>query len=58
MLMVRGLSVNREENLSYKDYHTYKDIDDMGLAVFTPNYLTNPDEFIDPEKNKTIYDEY
>ena len=30
----------------------------MGLVVYTPNYLSDPLEFINPDKNKTIYDEY
>lgn len=36
----------------------WKDIDDMGLVVYTPRYLSDPLEFINPEKNKTIYDSY
>lgn len=39
MTIIRGLSVNREENLSEDNYHVYVDIDDMGLAVYTPKYL-------------------
>lgn len=30
----------------------------MGLIVYTPRYLSDPSEFIDPEKNKTMYDDY
>ena len=30
----------------------------MALVIYTPKYLTNPLEFIDPDKNKTIYDDY
>ncbi|KAL4504165.1 hypothetical protein ABPG72_021003 [Tetrahymena utriculariae] len=58
MVMVRGLSIDRSKNLSQNDYHMWKDIEDMGLVVYTPRYLSNPDEFINPEKNKTIYDDY
>lgn len=58
MVMVRGLSVDRKDNLNQDDYHMWKDIDDMGLVVYTPKYLTDPLEFIDPDRNKTIYDDY
>ena len=58
MVMIRGLDVDRSKNLSQNDYHMWKDIDDMGLVVYTPNYLSDPLEFINPDKNKTIYDEY
>ena len=39
MTIIRGLSVNREDNLPEDNYHVYIDIDDMGLAVYTPKYL-------------------
>lgn len=45
--MIRGLSVDRSKNLSQNEYHMWKDIDDMGLVVYTPRYLTDPLEFID-----------
>lgn len=30
----------------------------MGLVIYTPLELTNPESFIDPKKNATIYDDY
>ena len=30
----------------------------MGIVIYTPNEITNPESFIDPEKNKTMYDSY
>ena len=57
-VLVRGLDTDRSLNGSRKDYHLYKDIDDMGLVIFTPLLLTDAQNFIDPEKNKTIYDPY
>ena len=56
MVMVKGLSVNREENASEKEYHKWIDIEDMGLVIYTPLDITNPENFIDPEKNKHMYD--
>ena len=56
--MVRGVSVNRKENLPEDRYHKYIDNEDMGLVVYTPLDITDPKQFIDPEKNKTIYDSY
>ena len=31
---------------------------DMGIVIYTPIDITNPDSFADPERNKTIYDGY
>ena len=36
MTVVRGLSVDRSKNGPEKDYHSYVDIDDMGLVIYTP----------------------
>ena len=56
--MVRGLDVDRSKNHSRKEYHEFKDIDDMGIIVYTPLHLSNPESFIDPETNEGIYDDY
>jgi len=58
MVMVRGVSVNRQENYPEDQYHKYIDNEDMGLVVYTPLDITDPKKFIDPEKNKTMYDSY
>lgn len=34
--MVRGLDIERSENHSYKEYHEFKDSDDMGIVIYTP----------------------
>lgn len=57
MIMVRGLSVVRDENGPESSYHKYVDIEDMGLVIYTPLELQDPNNFIDPEKNKTMYDD-
>lgn len=57
MIMVRGLDIDRSKNRPQDEYHVFKDIDDMGVVIYTPNYLSNPESFVDPERNKTIYEE-
>ena len=39
MTVIRGLSVNREENGLESEYKVFVDIDDMGLVIYTPIYL-------------------
>lgn len=56
--MVRGVSINRKENAAENQYHKYIDNEDMGLVIYTPLEITEPKNFINPEKNKTIYDSY
>ena len=56
--MVRGVSVNRKENFAEDQYHKFLDNEEMGLVVYTPLEITNPKNFIDPTKNKTLYDCY
>lgn len=58
MVFVRGVSINRAENLAEDQYHKYIDNEDMGLVVYTPLEVTDPRNFINPEKNKTMYDSY
>ena len=58
MTVVRGLSVNREENRPEDQYHSFVDIEDMGLVVYTPKYLSDQDNFIEKQKSDTIYDDY
>jgi len=58
MVVVRGLSVNRAENKNSDRYHRYIDIENMGLVIYTPLEITNPDNYIDPKLNKIIYNEY
>ena len=57
MTLVRGLSVDRENNSKEDDYHVYVDIEDMGLVVYTPKYLQNADNFVFKEKTEDIYTE-
>jgi hypothetical protein len=57
MVLVKGLSIVREENREESAYHKWVDIEDMGIVIYTPLELTNPENFIDPEKNKHMYDD-
>jgi hypothetical protein len=57
-LLVKGLTSNRELNGDAKDYHLWSDLDDMGVAVYTHKKYSDPQNFIDPEENKRIYDDY
>jgi hypothetical protein len=58
MAVVRGQSVQRDQNLSEEQYHQYVDLEDRGLVIYTPLTLTEPENFIDPNSNKTIYNSY
>ena len=39
MTVIRGLSVNRDENGLENEYKVFVDIDDMGLVIYTPIIL-------------------
>jgi hypothetical protein len=39
-IMMRGLSINRDENYPISNYKAYEEADDVGLQTFTPLYLT------------------
>lgn len=56
--MIRGVSVDRKENMPEDKYHKYIDNEDMGLVVYTPLEITDPKSFIHAERNKTMYDSY
>ncbi len=56
MAVIKGLHSIREKNNAESAYHKWVDIEDMGVVIYTPLEITNPDNFIDPEKNKTMYD--
>lgn len=58
MTLIKGLSAVRSENRTEKDYHKFSDADDMGLIIYTPLEVTNPENFIDPEQNKKMYDNF
>lgn len=58
-IMVRGISIRRDDNESPKNYHRYAEDKEFGLVTYTPLYLTNDNErFADPVQNKTIYKGY
>lgn len=44
--------------MSESSYSIYIDIDDMGLAVYTPKYLADEENFISKQKSDTVYDNY
>ncbi len=48
MVMIRGLNVDRSQNGTIDQYHKYIDIDDMGVAIYTPLHITDPRSFVDP----------
>lgn len=58
MVVTRGLSRNREENDAEDRYHKFIDAEDVGVVVYTPLDVMDPTKFIDPAKNKTIYEGY
>lgn len=58
MVLVRGLSRNRKDNLDEDQYHKFEDIEEMGIVVYTPNEITDTRNFIDPTRNKIIYEGY
>jgi hypothetical protein len=39
-VMVRGLSIDRNQNSHPKEYVCFKENDEMGLITYTPKYLT------------------
>lgn len=57
--MLRGLSLDRNQNKEPKQYIKYAESDEVGLITYTPKYVTeNNQNFIDPNKNKNVYDGY
>jgi len=56
-VVIRGLRIDRKQNGSQEDYHVFKDIEDMGVVVYTPKKVQDPENFINPEENKKIYDD-
>lgn len=58
LALIRGLSVDREKNRPLDQYIKYSDSEEIGLTIYTPKHLSDPEAFIDPKTNKTIYDEY
>ena len=58
MALVKGLNANRADNLAETSYHKFIDKEEMGLVIYTPLEVTDPQNFVDPERNKTIYDDF
>ena len=56
--MVKGLSIERDDNRDETAYHKYIDIDDMGLVIYTPLEITEPGNYIDPTQNQKMYDDH
>lgn len=51
--------MDRDENQSPKDYIKFAEPDEVGLVTFTPKHITdNNENFIDPKKNKNVYEGY
>ena len=56
-LFVKGLSIDRSENGSPKDYWIWNDIEDMGLLIYTSKKISDPLEFTKSKKElDNIYD--
>lgn len=55
--VIKGLSPIRKENGSEKDYLIYNDIENMGFISYVPNYITQPQNFVDPKINDDIHKE-
>ncbi len=58
MIIVKGLSIDRDANKGEEGYHKYVDIDDMGVVIYTPLEVTDPNNFIDPKQNQAMYDNH
>ena len=56
-VVIKGLSPVRKENGSEDDYYIFNDIENMGLISYIPKYITNPENFADPLRNKEIHSE-
>lgn len=56
-VVIKGLSPVRRENGSEDDYFIYNDIENMGLISYIPKYITQPENFSDPVRNKELHAE-
>lgn len=56
-VVIKGLSPVRRENGSEDDYFIYNDIENMGLISYIPKYITEPENFADPVRNKELHGE-
>lgn len=57
-VLVRGLSVQRNENGAADEYHFFNDIEEMGILVFTPNKLGDVRQFVDQKNADKMYEDY
>lgn len=57
-ILVKGLTSDRRANGAPEDFHLWSDLDDMGIAVYTHKKYSDPENFIDPEANKRVYDDF
>ena len=56
--MIQGLQPDRGMNGVSEDYHLWKDEEDFGISVYTHKKYSDPDNFIDQEDNKRMFDDY
>ena len=56
-VLIKGLSPVRKENGAEDDYSIFNDIENMGLISYIPKYLSTPENFADPVKNKELHSE-
>jgi hypothetical protein len=57
-LVIKGITSDREQNGDISQYHTWSDLDDMGITVYTEKKYSNPENFVDPKQNQSMYDDY
>ncbi len=58
MTVVRGLSVNREENREEEWYHRFVDDEDMGLVIYTPLEVRDEKYFVERKDSEKVYELY
>jgi len=58
IVLVKGLNVDRDTNKDESAYHKFIDIEDMGMVIYTPLEVTDPNNFVDPKQNQQMYDHH
>jgi hypothetical protein len=56
--VIKGVTINRRENGNEDDYHVQTlSQQDMGFVSYIPKYITYPENFSDPRKNKFMHED-
>ena len=56
-IVIKGLSPVRRENGTEDDYYISNEINGFGYISYIPKYITDPNNFIDPNVEKHIHDD-